>query len=257
MEVALYDIDPERLKDTAAMLERLGKNPGLFPAAVSSFCGTGQRREALKGADFVINAIQVGGYEPATVIDFEIPKRYGLRQTIGDTLGVGGIFRGIRTLQVMFEIIREMEDVCPKAILLNYANPMSIVTGGLLRVSPIQTVGLCHSVQICVPRLLEYLEMDVDPAETRWQIAGINHMAWLLSLSRGDEDLYPEVRRRAREKSGHKDSLRFELMRRFGYYVTESSGHASEYVAWFRRVRASLHPPREPRADRPVSNPPG
>jgi len=237
MEVALYDIDPERLRDTAAMMERLGKNPEVYPAAVSGFCGGEQRREALKGADFVINAIQVGGYEPATVIDFEIPKRYGLRQTIGDTLGVGGIFRGIRTLQVMFDVVKEMEEVCPGAILLNYANPMSIVTGGLLRVSPVQTVGLCHSVQICVPRLLEYLEMDVDPAETRWQIAGINHMAWLLALTRGDEDLYPEVRRRALERSGHKDSLRFELMRRFGYYVTESSEHNAEYSPFWIKQR--------------------
>ncbi|MDA3948409.1 MAG: alpha-glucosidase/alpha-galactosidase [Spirochaeta sp.] len=240
-DIRLYDIDGERLADTVAMMERLNGTLTGGRAQISAFLGETQRRAALAGSECVINAIQVGGYRPSTVIDFEIPKRYGLQQTIGDTMGIGGIFRGIRTLQVMFEIVREMEERCPGALLLNYANPMSIVTGGILRTSQIQTVGLCHSVQICVPRLLEYLEMEVDPQETRWHIAGINHMAWLLAITHHGEDLYPEIKRRARERRTHKDALRFELMHRFGYYVTESSEHNAEYSPfWIKRAYPHL-----------------
>ena len=236
-EINLYDIDAQRLQDSGLMLENLNRNLNKGRAVIRSFCGEQERRSALEGADFVVNAIQVGGYDPATKIDFELPARYGLKQTIGDTLGIGGIFRGIRTLQVMFPIVREMEDVSPDAVLLNYANPMAIVTGGLLKYSKVKSVGLCHSVQVCVPRLLKNVGMDIDPdidpEKVRWHIAGINHMAWLLQINHGGKDLYPEIKRRAMELSDHPDKLRFELMRRFGYYVTESSEHNAEYSPYW------------------------
>jgi alpha-galactosidase len=240
-EIHLYDIDSRRLKESLEIIGRLnqGLNAGL--ARLRGFCGEEQRAAALRGADFVINAIQVGGYEPATVIDFEIPARYGLRQTIGDTLGIGGIFRGIRTLQVMFEIVKEMEEECPEALLLNYVNPLSIVSGGILAASGIRTVGLCHSVQICVPRLLQYTGIDIDPEEVQWRIAGINHMAWLLEIRHKGKDLYPEIKERASGLREHKDRLRFEIMRRFGYYVTESSEHNAEYSPyWIKRTHPEL-----------------
>src|SRR6056297_2487135 len=232
-EINLYDIDAQRLQDSGLMLENLNRNLNKGRAVIRSFCGEQERRSALEGADFVVNAIQVGGYDPATKIDFELPARYGLKQTIGDTLGIGGIFRGIRTLQVMFPIVREMEELCPKAILLNYANPMSIVTGALLKYSKVKSVGLCHSVQVCVPRLLKYTGFEIDPEEVQWHIAGINHMAWLLSISYNGEDLYPQIRQRARELVHHPDKLRLELMQRFGYYVTESSEHNAEYTPYW------------------------
>ncbi|HRM19317.1 MAG TPA: alpha-glucosidase/alpha-galactosidase, partial [Trichococcus flocculiformis] len=167
---------------------------------------------------------------------FEIPKKYGLQQTIGDTTGIGGIFRGLRTLPVMFDIAKEMEEVCPDAWLLNYTNPMAILTMGMLKATKIKTVGLCHSVQVCVPELFEHLgikdQYNLD--EFQWKIAGINHMAWLLEINRNGEDFYPEIRRLASEIANpHKDSVRFELMKHFGYYITESSEHNAEYHPYF------------------------
>lgn len=240
-EIHLYDIDGRRLSESLEII--IGMNNGLNQglSRIRGYCGAEERRSALKGADFVINAIQVGGYKPATLIDFEIPARYGLRQTIGDTLGIGGIFRGIRTLQVMFDIVKEMEQECPEALLLNYVNPLSIVTGGILVSSGIHIVGLCHSVQICVPRLLEYTGIDIDPEQVRWKIAGINHMAWLLEISHKGRDLYPEIRQKARERTDHRDRLRFEIMRRFGFYVTESSEHNAEYSPyWIKKSYPEL-----------------
>ena len=249
-ELALYDIDPERLEDSRRMVENLNRSVNGGRARITAHIGAESRREALRGADFVVNAIQVGGYEPSTVIDFEIPKRYGLRQTIADTLGIGGIMRGLRTVPVMLEFAREMEQVCPEALFLNYANPMAIVTGAIQRATSVRTVGLCHSVQVCVPHLLDELEMSVDPQEVQWRIAGINHMAWLLSLHHEGKDLYPEVRRRAAEKNEravaagaekHGDMVRLEMMRRFGYYVTESSEHSAEYTPyWIRTIDPGL-----------------
>ena len=230
-EIALYDIDPLRLKDSQMMLENLNRNAG-GKATVRAFTREG-RREALQGADFVVNAIQVGGYEPCTVTDFEVPKKYGLRQTIADTLGIGGIFRALRTIPVVLEFAREMEEVCPRALFLNYVNPMAMVTGALLSVSGIRAVGVCHSVQVCAERLVKGLGMTWDPA-TLWKIAGINHQAWLLEISLRGVDLYPEIRRRS--EAGEvpaTDRVRHEIMRRFGYYVTESSEHTAEYVPWF------------------------
>ena len=232
-EIALYDIDEKRLKESELMLQTINKNSNQNRAKIQSFS---DRKEALKDANFVINAIQVGGYKPSTVIDFEIPKKYGLQQTIGDTTGIGGIFRGLRTLPVMFEFAKDMEEVCPDAWLLNYTNPMAILTMGMLKATKIKTVGLCHSVQVCVPELFEHLgikdQYNLD--EFQWKIAGINHMAWLLEINRNGEDFYPEIRRLASEIANpHKDSVRFELMKHFGYYVTESSEHNAEYHPYF------------------------
>ena len=232
-EIALYDIDEKRLKESELMLKTINKNSNQNRAKIQSFS---DRKEALKDANFVINAIQVGGYKPSTVIDFEIPKKYGLQQTIGDTTGIGGIFRGLRTLPVMFDIAKDMEEVCPDAWLLNYTNPMAILTMGMLKATKIKTVGLCHSVQVCVPELFEHLgikdQYNLD--EFQWKIAGINHMAWLLEINRNGEDFYPEIRRLASEIANpHKDSVRFELMKHFGYYVTESSEHNAEYHPYF------------------------
>jgi len=249
-EIALYDIDAERLEDSRLMVENLNRAINGGRCRVSAHHGVAQRRSALSGADYVVNAIQVGGYRPATVLDFEIPKRYGLRQTIGDTLGIGGIMRGLRTVPVILEFANDMAEVCPTALLLNYTNPMAIVTAAVLRATSIRTVGLCHSVQVCVPHLLEELGIDVDPAETQWKIAGINHMAWLLSVTLDGKDLYPEIKRRAAEKNAaarstgaekHDDMVRFEIMRNFGYYVTESSEHSAEYTPyWIRSLTPEL-----------------
>jgi len=239
--IALYDIDPQRLDDSKRMLDNLNANINQGRATLTAHLGVANRREALQGADYVVNAIQVGGYEPATVIDFEVPRKYGLRQTIADTLGIGGIFRALRTIPVCLDFAREMEEVCPDAWVLNYTNPMAMVTGGLLRGSSIRAVGLCHSVQGCAAGLLRRVGMEV-PERLRWEIAGINHMAWLLSIHDGGTDLYPEIKRRAAEinakarRAGadkHGDMVRLEAMLRLGYYVTESSEHFSEYVAWF------------------------
>ncbi len=201
-EIALYDIDPQRLEDSTRLIEAIDRNCNHGRARISGYLGAEQRRDALREADYVVNAIQVGGYEPCTVTDFEIPKKYGLQQTIGDTLGIGGIFRALRTLPVMLEMARDMESVCPEAWLLNYTNPMCMVTAGVLQATEVRTVGLCHSVQECVPGLLAKLDLAdrFPPAETRWEIAGINHQSWLTSLTRGDEDLYPEVKRVAAER---------------------------------------------------------
>ena len=232
-EIALFDIDEKRLKESELMLQTINKNSNQNRAKIQSFS---DRKEALKDANFVINAIQVGGYKPSTVIDFEIPKKYGLQQTIGDTTGIGGIFRGLRTLPVMFDIAKDMEEVCPDAWLLNYTNPMAILTMGMLKATKIKTVGLCHSVQVCVPELFEHLgikdQYNLD--EFQWKIAGINHMAWLLEINRNGKDFYPEIRRLASEIANpHKDSVRFELMKHFGYYITESSEHNAEYHPYF------------------------
>jgi len=241
-EIALYDINKERLEESQMMVRNLNDSINAGRCRVSAYLGIENRKDALRGADFVVNAIQVGGYEPSTVIDFEIPKKYGIRQTIADTLGIGGIMRGLRTAPVMIDFAREMEQVCPGALFLNYTNPMAIVTGAVLRASSIRTVGLCHSVQVCVPHLLEELGMSMNPDEVRWSIAGINHMAWLLSINHGGTDLYPEIKKRAAEKNAaarkkgaekHDDMVRLELMRHFGHYVTESSEHNSEYTPYW------------------------
>ena len=234
-EVALYDIDAERLEESYVMVTLLNKNVNENRARITKYLGVENRKDALRGADFVVNAIQVGGYDPCTVIDFEIPKKYGLRQTIADTLGIGGIFRTLRTVPVLADIARDMEDVCPNAHFLNYTNPMAALTGFMQRYTNVKTVGLCHSVQVCSHHLLKALKIEAKEP-IREKIAGINHMAWLLELEDADgNDLYPEIRRRAiaelekMPNSECKDLVRYEYIRRLGYYCTESSEHNAEY----------------------------
>ena len=193
--IALYDIDAVRLEESAQMLEAINRNNG-SKARIEKYLGTENRREALRGANYVVNAIQVGGYDPCTITDFEIPKKYGLKQTIADTLGVGGVFRALRTIPVMLDFAKDMEAVCPDAWMLNYTNPMAMLTGAMLTMTPIKTVGLCHSVQVCASTLMKELGMDYNDT-VKWKIAGINHQAWLLEISKDGVDLYPELKRRA------------------------------------------------------------
>ena len=236
-EFALYDIDPTRLSEVEAIISATNEAHGGH-ATIKSYCGVENRKDALRGADFVINAIQVGGYDPCTIIDFEIPKKYGLRQPIADTLGIGGIMRGLRTIPVLEEFTRDMEEVCPDALFLNYTNPMAILAGYLHRYTPIRSIGLCHSVQVCSQKLLTALDME-DKLEGRKElIAGINHMGWLLEIKDKDgNDLYPEIRRRALDKLENdkesKDLVRYDYIRRFGYYCTESSEHNAEYNPFY------------------------
>ena len=232
--IALYDIDAERLRESELMLSAINNNLG-NKAKIETYLGVENRKDALRGANYVVNAIQVGGYDPCTIIDFEVPKKFGLKQTIADTLGIGGIMRALRTIPVMIDFARDMEQVCPNAWFLNYTNPMAMLTGAMLRMTNVKTVGLCHSVQVCASGLLTQLGMEYDDS-VQWKIAGINHQAWLLELTKDGVDLYPEVKRRALEKNAtekHGDMVRLELMRRFGYYITESSEHNSEYTPWF------------------------
>ena len=240
MDIALYDIDRRRLEESETILSAINRAHG-NPAVIRTFCGPERRLEALDGADFVVNAIQVGGYEPCTVTDFEIPKKYGLRQTIADTLGIGGIMRGLRTIPVLESFARDMERACPNAWFLNYTNPMSILTGYMLRYTGVKTVGLCHSVQVCSEGLLKSLDMEDRLDGRRELIAGINHMGWLLELrDRDGKDLYPEVRRRAAEKNRttrHPDMVRFDYIEKLGYYCTESSEHNAEYNPYYIKAR--------------------
>ena len=232
-EIALYDIDADRMDDSKRMLDAINRNLG-NKATIKTYLGVENRKEALRGANYVVNAIQVGLYRPCTVTDFEVPKKYGLRQTIADTLGIGGIFRALRTIPVMQDFADDMAEVCPNAWFLNYTNPMAMLTGYMQRYTPIKTVGLCHSVQVCAKRLLAGLGMEYDPT-IRTLIAGINHQAWLLDIRDKDgNDLYPEIKRRALARTEkHEDMVRYEIMKRFGYYVTESSEHSAEYTPYF------------------------
>ena len=236
-EIALYDIDEKRLDESYIMLTAINKNVNGSAATIKKYLGVENRKEALAGAKFVVNAIQVGGYDPCTITDFEIPKKYGLRQTIADTLGIGGIFRALRTIPVLEGFARDMEEVCPDAWFLNYTNPMAMLTGYMQRFTKVKTIGLCHSVQVCANSLLRGVGMDDFIDKTEWEIAGINHMAWLLGIRDLEgNDLYPEIRRRAIEKledKEFKDKVRFEYIRRLGYYCTESSEHNAEYNPFF------------------------
>jgi alpha-galactosidase len=239
-EIALYDIDSQRLKESEAILRAINKGKG-GKARITSYLGTERRREALKGADFVVNAVQVGGYDPCTITDFEIPKKYGLRQTIADTLGIGGIMRALRTIPVMEAFARDIEAICPRAWLLNYTNPMAMLTGYMQRYTGVKTIGLCHSVQICSETLLRSLGMEDKLAGRFEKIAGINHMAWLLEIyDRDGNDLYPEIKKRAAEKNRnekHGDMVRFDYIEKLGYYCTESSEHNAEYNPYYIKNR--------------------
>ncbi|MGC9454501.1 MAG: alpha-glucosidase/alpha-galactosidase [Phycisphaerae bacterium] len=267
--IALYDIDAQRLEDSRMMLENLNANINDSRATITAHLGPEQRKEALRDADYAVNAIQVGGYEPATVADFEIPKKYGLRQTIADTLGIGSIFRSLRTIPVVLDFCRDMQEVCPDVLFLNYVNPMAMITGAILEAGGVKAVGLCHSVQGCARSLLDRVGMREQVENLRWKVAGINHQAWLLEIRDGDKDLYPKIKEIVAErlprirkqgavkvieqaKADHGDDwrneidariagdmVRLQLMLKLGYYITESTEHMAEYVPWFIK---SAHP---------------
>lgn len=235
-EFALYDIDPQRLEQSRVILEAMQKDKGGY-GKITCYSGVDRRKAALKDADFVINAIQVGGYDPCTITDFEIPKKYGLQQTIGDTLGIGGIMRALRTIPVMEDFARDMEQVCPDALLLNYTNPMAMLSGYMQRYTGVKTVGLCHSVQVCAQSLLETVGMEDRQDGCKTLIAGINHMAWLLEIKdKFGNDLYPEIISRIPKKLADPDcqnKVRLDYIKHFGYYCTESSEHNAEYNPFY------------------------
>lgn len=233
-EIALLDIDEERLEESYALICAL-RDKYKPAVTVNKYLATDdkQTEEAFDGASYVVNAIQVGGYEPCTVTDFEIPKKYGLRQTIADTLGIGGIFRGLRTIPVMKKYADVMEKVCPNALLLNYTNPMSILSGYMQRYTKVKTVGLCHSCQVVVSHINESLKLP-QLNEAKYTLAGINHMCWLLTLQdKNGNDLYPLFKEKFNEVKPANDLVRLEIMNRFGYYNTESSEHTAEYHPYF------------------------
>ncbi len=235
-EIALYDIDAVRLDESYDMLEAINKKLNEGRAVIKKYLGVENRRDALRDAKFVVNAIQVGGYDPCTIIDFEIPKKYGLRQTIADTLGIGGIMRALRTIPVLRDFAEDIEVVCPDAWLLNYTNPMAMLSGYMQRYTNVKTVGLCHSVQVCSEGLLKKLDMLPEDGFVD-KIAGINHMGWLLEITdMQGNDLYPEIRARAakmNETQKHDDMVRFDYIKRLGYYCTESSEHNAEYNPFY------------------------
>ena len=241
--ISLFDIDAERLKTSEVVARRIGETLGLKNLKVEA---TLDRPKALRGADFVILMMQVGGYKPATVTDFDIPKRYGLRQTIGDTLGIGGIFRALRTIPVLLDIVRDMRELCPNALMMNYVNPMAMNSWAVTRAAPdIKYVGLCHSVQETSGFLASCLGENIKDID--FTCAGLNHVAFFTKFEKRNangtrEDLYPKLRQLA--VNGNyppEDAVRFEVMRHFGHFVTESSIHFSEYNSWFiKRGRDDL-----------------
>jgi alpha-galactosidase len=222
--LALMDIDAERLETSAEVARGLAAAVGAH-ARVET---TRDRRRALDGADYVVTSFQIGGYRPATVIDFEVPKRFGLRQTIADTLGVGGIMRGLRTIPVLLDVCRDMEELCSDALLLQYVNPMAMLCWAVAEASRIRTVGLCHSVQHTAAVLAR--DLGLPAAELDYHVAGINHVAFFLRLEHRGDDLYPRLREVEPPASNR---VRYEVLRHFGYFVTESSEHFAEYVPWF------------------------
>jgi alpha-galactosidase len=228
--IALMDINEDRLKTSEIVAHKVNEAVG----ARATIQTTKDRRAALDGADYAICMIQVAGYKPGTVIDFEIPKKYGLRQTIADTLGIGGVMRGLRTIPVLLDIAHDMEELCPDALFINYVNPMCMNQWALNRGSRIKTVGLCHSV----PGTANELAKDIGvPAEDiNYVVAGINHMAFYLKFEHRQtgEDLYPRIRQVLEEgRMPDWNRVRYEMFKRLGYFVTESSEHFSEYVPWF------------------------
>jgi alpha-galactosidase len=228
--VALHDIDPERL-ETAGMMARWTSGQLGTGATVEEHL---ERRAALDGADFVVNMVQIGMHK-ATLLDFEIPRRYGLKQTIADSMGIGGIFRGLRTIPFMLDLAREMEELCPGAILLNYTNPMSMLTWAVYKAHPsMPVVGLCHNVPYTIREIASYISVPYE--EIAYDGAGINHIVWLTRLECRGEDAYPRLFAAMEDPEIYaKDRVRFELMRRFGYFVTESSEHNAESTPYFLR----------------------
>jgi len=234
--LTLHDVDEERLHTSEIVAHKVAQILDAHPTIEI----TTDRRAALDGADYAISMFQVAGFEPGTVIDFEIPKKYGLRQTIADTLGIGGIMRGLRTIPVMLEMCRDMEELCPDVVLLNYVNPMSMLCSAIGRATKIKTVGLCHSVFLTAQELAR--DIDVPLEDVNYLCAGINHMAFYLRFERDDQDLYPLIRQVVKEERVPDwNRVRYEMLDRLGYFVTESSEHFSEYVPWFiKRDRSDL-----------------
>jgi alpha-galactosidase len=229
-DIRLFDIDAERLRTSEIMARKVAEATGVTGSA--SIMATTDPASALDGADYVLCMIQVGGYVPSTVIDFEIPKRYGLRQTIADTLGIGGIMRGLRTIPVLLDYCRQMEARCPDALFLNYVNPMAMNCWAIDRATSIKTIGLCHSVQGTAQQLADLLEIPVE--EINYVCAGINHVAFYLTFERNGVSLYPALRQAIAEGKVPDDNrVRFDMLTRLGYFVTESSEHFSEYTPWF------------------------
>lgn len=236
--LALMDIDQERLRTSEIVAHKVAEKLGVHPTIQA----TTDRRAALADANYVITMFQVGGYKPSTVIDFEIPKKYGLRQTIADTLGIGGIMRGLRTIPVLLDIAHDMEQVCPNALLINYVNPMCMNQWALSRASSIKTVGLCHSVPHTASDLAHDIGIPVE--DITYRVAGINHMAFYLNFEHKltGEDLYPQIHKVYDENRVPDDNrVRYEMFKKLGYFVTESSEHFSEYTPWFiKRDRPDL-----------------
>ena len=234
--ISLHDIDEERLRTSAIVANKVADTLGVKPTIETSL----NRREALAGADYAISMFQVAGYKPGTVTDFEIPKKYGLRQTIADTLGIGGIMRGLRTINVFMDMSRDMEQVCPDVMHLNYVNPMAMNCWAINRATSIKTVGLCHSVQGTAAQLADDIGVPID--EINYICAGINHMAFYLRFERDGENLYPLIQNVLEEdRVPDWNRVRYEMFKRLGYFVTESSEHFSEYVPWFiKRDRDDL-----------------
>ncbi|WP_130491031.1 alpha-galactosidase [Motilibacter rhizosphaerae] len=226
LRVVLHDIDPERLATAEALAQRVSADrPGTKVVAEAD------RRSALQGADFVVNSIQVGMFD-ATLRDFEVPERFGLRQTIADTVGIGGIFRGLRTFPVLEGIARDMLEVCPDAWLLNYTNPMAMNVAYLHAVAPqLKVLGLCHSVHWTVHGLCELV--GVPMAETSFRSAGVNHQAWLLEWTHQGESLYPRLDELIARDAELRRRVRVDMYRRIGFYPTETSEHSAEYLPWY------------------------
>jgi alpha-galactosidase len=232
----LYDIDEERLRTSEVVAHKLAKSLDANPTIEA----TTDRRAALKDADYAICMIQVAGYKPGTVTDFEIPKKYGLRQTIADTLGIGGIMRGLRTIPVLLDMCRDMEELCPHVTFLQYVNPMAMNCWAINRATRINTVGLCHSVQGTAGQLARDINIPIN--EINYLAGGINHMNFYLKFEQNGQDLYPLIRQVvAEDRVPDWNRVRYEMFQRLGYFVTESSEHFSEYVPWFiKRDRPDL-----------------
>lgn len=232
----LFDIDARRLAESETVARRI--NAALGTQATIE--ATTDRARALDGADYAINMIQVGGYRPATVTDFALPKRAGLEQTIADTLGIGGIMRAVRTIPVLLEMARDMERLCPDVLHLNYVNPMAMNCLALFRASPIRTIGLCHSVRHTAGELASDIGVPVE--EIDYVVAGVNHVAFYLKFEREGRDLYPEIARViAENRVPATNRVRYDLFAKFGYFCTESSEHFAEYVPWYiKRDRPDL-----------------
>ena len=238
--ISLHDIDEDRLRTSAMMAHKVAEALGVQPTIEATL----DRRAALDGTDYAIGMFQIAGYKPGTVLDFEVPKKYGLRQTIADTMGIGGIMRGLRTIPVMLEMCRDMEELCPAVTFLQYVNPMAMNCWAINRATSIKTIGLCHSVQGTAEQLARDIKVPIE--EINYLCAGINHMAFYLRFERktavGTEDLYPLIRQVVADgRIPNWNQVRYEMLQRLGYFVTESSEHFAEYVPWFiKRDRPDL-----------------